>query len=373
MSRYYIQLTIFCIILSACKSALPTTSNTQQLSVDIIKEDFMDCFAEGLSASGKPVWCEASASLFDGNQLYFANDKSMPNQQSSVFFWKNLPAFYNRETTNYKTEDFFKKGTKYEDFAISPNRKWVFLTTAFDRVKEDSKEWDSYNMLLYWRQDTPDAPQVLSINNQELTSVKLRAMISSALALNNLDYLGAVRYFKIEGMAATADKLFFGIREEGNTFEDFKHVVKIISIPYQIILDPNGIQKQIALNGNFEIVADINPQKNTTLQLPKNVGLSSIEYDPFRKLFWILTSSETGTTFSGYLWTATIEQLQQNKLQMVTNSSKNPIVFSHKPEDLTFLPNNKILIVHDDDRARTTIRNEIRKPNQAAYTILQIR
>jgi hypothetical protein len=376
MFRYLYQLCFVLLVLSACQSTqkpVITTPKPQQISATIIKESFVDCFAEGTTVLGKPVWCEASATLFDGQRLLFANDKPMPNLLTSVFYWYNIQDFEAQKPASYRFDETLKTANKFEDFALSPNKKWIFLTTAFDRIKEENNEWNGYNVLFYWESEISNTPNVLSTKEGEITSIKLREMMASALALNNLDYLGLVRYFKVEGLAATDDKLYFGIREEGNRFDDFKYVTKILSIPYKVEQDPTTQKSKIVLAGSFDLVADIKPQLQTQDILPKGLALSSIEYDATRQLFWMLTSYESGTNVGGYLWTATLEQLKNNKMTLVRSANNVPLTFSHKPEDLTFLSENKLLIIHDDDRLNTTIGNQTRKPYQAAYSIVELK
>src|SRR5688572_7981382 len=120
-----------------------------QVQASVLQEGVITCFEYGLSANGLPVWCESSAILYDGKNLLLANDKDMPDKRSSVFLWPFRNGFADTSwSVEYLTNPLLKNGKKFEDFALSPNGKYVFLTTGFDRVKPVSTEWDAYNFFL---------------------------------------------------------------------------------------------------------------------------------------------------------------------------------------------------------------------------------
>ena len=365
------------LVLSTLTGLVAHAQSNSRLSkmprVQVAQEGFAAGFADTLKAGGKPFWFEASAILFDGKSLLVAHDKPMPNEQSSVASWPNMTSFYNQQPPAYSTNPVLKKGVKYEELAQTPDRKWVFMTTAFDRVKENSTDWDGYNLLLCWPAGKPSRVQVLggtAANSAEGTSVALREKISLALALADLTYLGVIRYFKIEGLTATADRLFVGIREEGNSFQDFKNVVRILSVSYAVL--GHGNDQHIELTGNFSLLASINPNAQIDQKLPANLGLSSLEYDPLRNIFWVITSYESSNNVGSYLWTATEEELVAGKMNMARLPNNEPLVMTHKAEDMTFLNPKTLLIINDDDRIPTRVYNGIRKPNQAAYMVLSV-
>lgn len=349
-------------LLWSCRSSQNATfadKITTPITANITNEKFIDCFPEGLSMAGKPVWCEASAILFDGKKILVANDKPMP-EGSSVFSYNSIQDLENKAKATYSTDKTLTQAIKFEDFSLTPDKKFVFLTTAFDRVKDGSTEWDGYNTLLYWENKPESTPKVLSIENGAATSVKLRSMISKVL--------GNVPYFKIEGMAATNDKLYFGIREEGNKFDDFRYVSKIIAISYKT----NG--SNVSLSGDFELVSDINIAAISQELTQKGLAISSIEFDAKRKYFWILTSFEVPATGgSAYLWRATLNDLKNNKMELIKSAPGQALVFNHKAEDMTFLSSNKLLVIHDDDRGLSKVGNATRKPHQAAYSIVELK
>jgi hypothetical protein len=337
-----------------------TYTTTPTATID--KEGFCNCFEKGFSYNDKPIWCEASAILNDGYSLFIANDKSLPYNRSSVFSWGSFEELEFPMSPRFRFEEPLRNAIKYEDFALSSDNQWIFLTTGFDRVKETNDEWDNYNTILYWARGKERFPKVLSIEDDAASSVKLREVISKGLE-------GSL-YFKVEGLAAADNKLYFGIREEGSAFNDFKYKVKILVVPYKVV--STDTDKKIILDGDATVFADINVDA-LEQGLQKPLGLSSIEFDPYRKIFWILTSYESGEQLGAYLWTATEADLKANKMSIVKGKSGNPLVFSHKAEDLTFLTPTKMMIIHDDDRVVTEVNGVKRQPHQAAYSILQIK
>lgn len=351
-----------------CKTAkLPTL--TTSFTATITEEGLLTCFAPETSVNDKPVWCEASAVLFDGNHLFFANDKDMPTGQSSVFTKSPGSLADSMQAPTYLIQATFSQGTKYEDFAQTPDRHFVLLTTAFDRTKPGSHDWDNYNTILYWRSGDEQHPSVLAPDDTSRTSVAYRQQIAKVLA--NEEFPDALPYFKVEGLAATDRQLLFGIREEGKSYESFKYRAKIIGVSYTI--EKTGNTERIRLANDWKLVNDFSIAKADST-LPESLALSSLEYDPDRHRFWMLTSLEANGKLDAYLWTATPDELYANKpFTLVRDAQNQPLHVGHKAEDLTFLDKDRLLLIHDDDRIRTTVGSRVRQPNQAAYTILTIK
>lgn len=353
------------ILCFGCTSSKRIALGNQAFSANIIKEGFFNCFEPGLTAGGQPVWCEASAILFDGKNLFLANDKDMPGNRSSVFYWPFVNGFADTsKMATYLTEPAYKKGKKFEDFAFSPDGKLVFLSTAFDRIKPDSKDWDGYNTIFYWQTGNEHNPKVLTAGGTDTTSISLREKF--AKALTNTAFPDGMPYFKIEGVAATDDKLYFGIREQGMKYDDFKYQFKILSVSYTFNNDT------VELDKNISTVLDIDLNKLHP-ELEKNLGLSCIEYDRFNKRFLMLSSFESPDKMGGYLWTATPAELASHTIHLIMDSQGHPLAFNHKPEDLTMITAKRLLIVHDDDRLVTKVGNTSRLSNQAAYSVVDFK
>lgn len=350
-----------CLVFAQCRTARPLSA----LSARIATEGFITCFEPNL-AEGK-TWCEASAVLAQDNRLYLANDKDMPAPRSSVFsvtspLSSTPQSGTAQEEPVYLEQRVVRMAHKFEEFAQSPNRTWTFLTTAFDRIKPGSTDFDGYNMLLAWHPGQEGEAQVIGTRPGDSTSLGLRQQLQQVL--------GGSPYFKIEGLAATDTDLWFGVREQGERFDKFDYRITLLKAPYRTEKTAAGTEQVVLgtpeLVRNFD-VSDVDPT------LPKPLAISSIEYDPARRCFWILTSFEQGEKIGAYLWGISEKAMQSNgNLQLIRTPDGKPLAFTHKAEDMTFTDQNTLFIIHDDDRIRTTIGAQERQPNQAAYSVVKI-
>jgi hypothetical protein len=322
----------------------------------------ISCFKEGLG-DGKAT-CEASAIVFDGNKIIIANDKDMPDGRTSVFTISGKGISTDTSKIAYLKNPIFKTAKKYEDFAITPSGKLVFLTTAFDRVKENSSDWDGYNTILYWPNGAEENPKVLSTEENATTSIALRSKIAQVLA--NDEFKNGMPYFKIEGLAATNNYLYLGVREAGASFKTFQYITKIIEVPYSF--ENNTVK----LTGDFKLISDFK-LSSLDASLPVNMSLSSIEYDKFNKRFMILSSFEDGEKLGAYLWTASLADLKNNQLHLVKDSAGQPFKLANKAEDLAIINKKQVYIINDDDRVKTKVGSQTRQGNQAAFHILKIK
>ena len=320
-----------CLLSYACKTAKPIPTHVTPLTATITEEGLLTCFAPGTSLNNAPVWCEASAVLFDGQRIWFANDKDMPPGLSPVFSKTPATLADSTQPPAPLTLPELSAGRKYEDFAQTPDRKWVLLTTAFDRIRPGSSDWDGYNTIFYWRTGDEQHPHVLAPDDTSRTSIAYRQRIAQTLASDQ--FPGAVPYFKIEGLAATDRQLLFGIREEGRAYDDFTHRVKIIGVSYRI--EQTGHAERIRLADDWKLIADFDPAK-VEPTLPRPLGLSNLEFDPQRNRFWLLTSFEQNDQLDAYLWSATPDELYHNRpFTLVRDARDQPLHFGHKAEDLT--------------------------------------
>jgi len=361
MLKKNFPLLVLILVIVSCKPTKTTKVNLN--AAQVIKEGFINCFEKDLVSNGLPVWCEASAILYDGKNIFFANDKDMPDKRSSLFYWNFQNDFIDTaRAATYSENPLVKSAKKYEDFALTPDGRYAFLTTGFDRIKPGSTEWDNYNTILCWKTGDEKNAMVLSVNGTDSTSVSFRNKISKALV--SPEFPGGAPYFKIEGLAVTKDKMYWGVREEGKAFDDFKYKIKILSSSYTIINNKVNV-------GDIQLFTDI----NTSSVNPSNgqIAISSIEYDHLNNRFLILTSYENDGKLGGYLWTATLNELKEGKINIVKDLQGNIIDFHHKCEDITIINQKKVIVIDDDDRTITRMGNEVRQPYQAGYCILEFR
>ena len=185
-----------------------------------------------------------------------------------------------------------------------------------------------------------------------------------------------VPYFLIDGLAVIpGNKLLFGIRSMGATFRDFDHVVKIVGVSYEIVDDT------LILADDFELVYDYDPSGRP--ELLQTIALSSIEFDKHGNRLYLLTSFEVPDAddegLGGYLWTLPISDLNANAAPtLVLKANGNPLLFAHKAEGIAVVSQDRVFVVHDDDRVlgRETVENPetqfSRERHQGAYTVVEI-
>lgn len=352
--------------------ALPALVAAQHPGVSLVTDGVFDCFPDGAKEGEKLCYCETSAVVLLGDRLYLASDKNTP--EGTAVFWKvlkpateQLSGWELQAGIEYVRSSPLRDAKKYEDFARSPDSDWVFATTGFDRVIEGQHQEDGYNDLLAWKKGADDRAQIVSPTTADGTtsSVSLRNAIEGALSAHHGGK--AFPYFKIEGLAALPkQKLLFGVRERGNKYDDFDYAIDLIQVSYRIEND------QIVLKNDWKVVYSISNTPTGYGDLVTPLGLSSIEYDPFGKRFYLLTSFELEEKGVGaYLWILTPKQLKKRQQPTLVQQDGKPFRFVHKAEDLTPIAANQIFVIHDDDRQLDFPQNS-RKPHQAAYSILKL-
>ncbi len=370
-----LQLRIMCCLLLPVGGM--TGENHEVVRGEIIQRGAIDCFKKGLTTSeGALVYCETSAVAFTGDRLIIASDKPVPGHDlSAVFSVAYAGSGPIEGQLTYFTADPFTTAVKYEDMTITPDGKFVIATTGFDRIKNDSNEWDGYNTLLSWPVDDSGSVNVIAAtsNNGVTSSLGLREKISQALL--SPEFPDEVPYFKVESVAAIAGhQLLFGIREVGAHYDRFVYTFKIISVQYKV---NNGV---LSLAGDFRLIYNLDMDSLSGAQ--QSSALSSIEYDPFHDRLFLLTSYETEEKdegLGGYLWTLPLSGLSNGQApSLVQTETGNGLQFAHKAEGITVLSEQLVMVIHDDDRVlgREVIENPetqfSRAAHQAAYTLVSV-
>jgi hypothetical protein len=348
----------------------------------IMQDGSFECFPIGtLNEDGEILNCETSAVVYYGDKIVAASDKPAP---PSSFFELSYTQDGGFDATKVKhiENDVLNSTRKIEDFSISPDGDLVIGTTAFDRYDPEKTKWNAYNSIVYW-DASKDAKVKLahptSAKSKKATynsSVTLRSSIEAAFKADNLEIPD---YYKIEGLAIIpGNKILFGIRETGKTYQDFDYQIKIISADY--IYAKSDLQLS-----NFRIAYDFDASNVKGINKP--IALSSIEYDKFNDRLYILTSyehNEEGENnpekIGAYLWVLPMDDFKdQNAPQLVMKSKKHPLLLAHKSEAVTVIDKNTVFIINDDDRVTgdKKISNKetdfSREPNEATYYILRVR
>ncbi len=343
----------------------------------ITNQGIFDCFEENLRASTSLLHCETSAVVFNGQNLIFGSDAPIPGKnRSAAFSIGYTEGMLAAKTLTYLTPAPIVSAIKYEDFTLTPDGQYIIATTGFDRVKRNSPKWDNYNMLLAWPANNPNGAHIISPSENQgvVSSVNLRKKISSILTTDRFPH--GVPYFKIEGLAAIpGNKLLFGVREHGRTYNNFSYVIKIIAVSYQV--NDNKIQ----LADDFSLAYSYNPNRIPFIH--HQLALSSIEYDKYNHRLYLLTSFEEGDSdegVGGFMWILPLEYFRTTHLPLLVlkQNTNKPLMFAHKAEGITVLAKNKVFVIHDDDRVlgRDIVENPesqfSRKAHQAAYDIVEL-
>lgn len=349
----------------------------------IMQDGSFECFPIGtLNEDNEILNCETSAVVYYGDKIVAASDKATSPSSFFELAYTQDGGFDATKVTHIEN-DVLNSTRKIEDFSISPDGKLVVGTTAFDRFNTEKTKWNAYNSIVYW-DATKDSKVKLahstkaksSSGNIYPSSVTLRSSIEAAFKADNLEIPA---YYKIEGLAIIPDnKILFGIRETGKTYEDFDYQIKIISADY--IYAKSELEFT-----NFRIAYDFDASDVAGINQP--IALSSIEYDKFNDRLYILTSYEHNKEgenkpekIGAYLWVLPMQDFKEkNAPQLVMKSKKHPLLLAHKSEGVTVIDKNTVFIINDDDRVtgdKKISNKEIdfsREPNEATYYILRIK
>jgi len=357
----------------------------------------LQCFQANDPPEGK-VSCEVSASAKVDNHIIFANDKPIQGKNKSAVFSMPLnitdgkPRAVSSADIQYFNAPAFNKATKYESLTVTPDGKWVMAATAFDRYKPGQ---EGYNMLLAWpAQKWQDVKLILGMNQNSAASD------SVALRDEFKRVLGGAAYFKIEGLAAIPSdnknqgNLLLGVREIGQDYEHPEYVIKLIKVSYH-----EDSEHRLRLNNDFKLIDYTQALKK---QIPdkSTLALSSVEYNPEDNKLYFLTSYEESTakepppdSLGAFLWSLPLSELGKSNPELLHDDSAScqtklttpkgesfcPIEFkANKAEGLAILGGKNILVVFDDDKAKTRIyledgsAHEREHESQSGYVIIEL-
>ncbi len=366
---------VLAVLQFSCSSIKELTSESI-VTAEILQAGLINAYPEGTkNADGSIAYCESSAIANLGDRLLIASDKVAPNPDvSSIFsipFPKSFPAVIN--AVEYHDSPLLSSAIKIESMAKSPVTDIFFAATAFDRIKTDSPEWDAYNRLLYWEAGNSENARVLFRTEDQgiLSSKSVREALHRVI--RNRKYPNGVSYFKIEGLAVLKDnRILFGIREMGRSYEDFDYSFMIISTSF--IQSTSGLVVDPALDKVFEF----NPSEDT--RIGKKLGLSALEYhEPSNSIVAITTHETEGGDFASYIWMMPLEKrlTMRTKPILVLDENDQPLMIPHKAEGFCFLNKVTMFVICDEDRLPAKVKTNsgimTRAPHQGVYTVIKIK
>lgn len=342
-------------------------------SARILQQGTIHCFPVGLrDEKGKLVNAEVSAVVYDGKRLILASDKPIPGEQrSAVFALPMRPEGPDDTQLEYFTTPLIKQAVKYEDFALTADGHYVLATTGFDRIDDASHDLNAYNHLLIWPLGEPEKVQAVDPDPRDGVegSLELR---------NKLDGAIGFAYYKIEGLAAIPGErgdglLLFGVREQGRDHDDFAYVSRLVGAHYEI----NDAGNLVFIDEMREFYT-FDPGHHESVRF--ECGLSSLEYDPYHALLYLLTSFETEDDgkpcIGGYLWVMSLDDLHAGRLPtLVTMPDGTPLEFEHKAEGLAVLDRERLFVAYDNDRHMSlgsVDERDERHACEAPYTLLRM-
>jgi hypothetical protein len=366
--RYTYLLLFIILCCFACKEPkyISSTPETPARHADfVLKEALLTCFEEGMTFDdGLPYNCEYSAVAQYEGSLIFGNDKNTSKVSPMMLAnGKTLKEGNMLNPFELKQEEFFNI-YKIEDFAFTMDKRTLFITSGFDRLKDDNNSWDQYNCLLTWNIMKNEFQMVNRVDNGGVIS-------SKNLRYKFLDMLNST-HMKIEGLAILPNnKLVFGVREVGESFQNPTYTSTLIECSYSVNTDGN-----ITLADDFKIAYTMN--SSTTRN---DLGLSSIFYDQIKQIIYITTSYESGEEgiqeLGGYIWELPLaDYIAGRRAKVVVNDKDEPFALRHKVEGITQMDDGNYFIIYDNDRTDVPIHignsTISRARNQAVYSIVKL-
>lgn len=356
------------IILGFGCSSIRSLDSDQKIVANTVELGWINGIPPNLKQSdGTDIYCESSAVTRVGDRFLIANDKPMPEGDYtpcySIPVKKDYPPVV--EAVQYEFAPLFEKAQKIEAFAKSSRLDLYFASTAFDRIKPNSNDWDGYNMIFYWEGNQYKTARLLFNTNEN-------GVESSKSFRDILQHILGVPYFKVEGLAVLPNnQLIFGIRELGQSYQNFKYTFTLISVSFLKTMDG------IIINPDWKKWYEFNPGSFPGIN--KDLGLSSIEYNEDLNSLVALSSFEKeGEQSETYIWMLPLESNYSFKKKpiLVKDSDDKPYMIPLKGEGLSFYDKKTLFISFDEDRNISNLmRDKVtykRENYQSGYGIVKL-
>lgn len=367
---------VIILFLVGCKtSQLANLDKSTSVEAKVVQTGLLDCYPSGLKAdSVNYVYAEASAAVKMGDNILIAIDKPTPTNVSPVFtvsagtFGKKTVA---DTPVNYVMTVPFPQVLKIEALTKSPNDSLFFATTGFDRIRGSAADWDGFNSLLAWHKT--DFSDVQYVNGSErngvMSSRDLRASIQKVLITNQ--FPNGAPYFKIEALVALpGNRLIFGVREVGESYQKFDYTFTLLEATF------TAINNKIQINPSFKKIYEFKPVVNGNM-----TAISDLVYHAPSNSLIASTSREDGLDekkkiLASYLWVLPLAKMEKGEAPLPVMSGDKQLEINYKGEGITLLDDRTLFIICDEDRKDSQIvmdgKMVTKQPHQAIFTIVKL-
>lgn len=376
VSQLFIVLFGMSVTLWQCTSTKPLDfTGVKPINAQVVKTGLLNCYQNGMKADSiNYIYAETSAAMKIGDQILIAIDKPVPATVSPVFTVPVADVLGNPKygnSLNYVMSKPFQKVLKIEAFAKSPSDSLFFATTAFDRIRGSSADWDGYNALLTWQaKDLSDVEYVAGTDRDNVTSSRdLRFSIQKALTTKQ--FPNGAPYFKIEALAILpGNRLIFGVREIGESYQKFDYSFTLLETTF------TNNRMGIQVDPSFKKVYEFQPIVNG-----HQMGISDLVYHAATNSLLALTTFEDGTdektkTFASSLWVLPLSRLEKGEAPLPVMNDGKQFELSYKAEGFTFLDDRTLFVICDEDRKDSIVKigKEMitKQPHQTIYFILKL-
>ncbi len=331
----------------------------------LTEADLLTCFDEGTKDDkGGTYNCEFSGIEITEEAIVMVNDKNVESTSPAFVYVRSVDWEMVKQDPYPADFKAFRDIRKMEDMAFTLDEKYLFITSGFDRLKEDSNIWDAYNTLLVWKVGGDNFQVISAEDNDGVVS-------SKSLRKKFLALLDGSTHMKIEGLVVLpGNRLVFGVREMGTDFDNPIYA----SIFMECTFRQEG--DKFFLNDDLHISYKLDPDRART-----DLGMSGMEYDPSTKSIFITTSLEidNGQTMGSYVWKLPLADYEAGKQAiLLVDSEYKPLFMPHKAEGIAKMDENTFFIIHDNDRTDVPVKMPdgtitSRKRHQAVYSIVKIK
>lgn len=361
----FLAIILFCL---ACKPLQlptePSVPGVENYAEFILPAALMDCFPEGTKFDDGRIYnCEYSAAAMYEGSILLGNDKNTSAVSPMMLAnGESLKKGTMDHPFELKQEEFFKI-RKIEDFAFTPDKKTLFISSGFDRLKDNSSEWDLYNCLLAWNIKDDEFQMVSKTDNHGIVSSKeLRLKFQKLLKSQHV---------KVEGlMVLPGNRLVFGIREKGEHYENPIYTSTFIECTYK------ELRGEILIDSPFEISYVMN-----TFEAKEDLGLSSLYFDGATNMIYFTTSFEEGEEgnkmLGGYIWSLSLADYEAGKAaQLMKQKNGQHFYLSHKVEAITKMDDGNFILIYDNDRTDVIVKapktdGVSRQNHECVYSIVK--